>query len=72
MNIIFQSIRVARLKVLEDNVHGAPEYPSSDQLLDNAVVVSAFLPLPTRHQLNSICHSLDSMSSLYSPRYQSL
>jgi hypothetical protein len=39
LNIVFQSIKVARLKKVDQLDAGGSKYPTSDQLLDNAIIV---------------------------------
>lgn len=42
LNIVFQSIKVVRSKKLHQLDRGRSKYPTIDQLLDNAVIVSTF------------------------------
>jgi len=43
LNIVFQSIKVERLKKLVQLDPGRSKYPSSDQLLDNAVILGLYV-----------------------------
>jgi hypothetical protein len=43
LNIVFQSIKVVRMQKLDQLDHAKNNYPSSDQLLDNAVIVRTIL-----------------------------